>query len=101
MTEAFDLLPVTIVIEWENALDVTDRWSGRAVAALERELAAAAGRMRRRPVVTYLYDPALVAPASIRRVVESEAPRLGELAALEILPAPGLSYYELKNYGVA
>ena len=32
------LPPVTIVIEWENAIDVDDNWTGTAMAALEREL---------------------------------------------------------------
>ena len=35
------LPPVTIVIEWENAIDVEDKWTAAAMSALERELEAA------------------------------------------------------------
>ena len=100
MESSPSLPAVTIVIEWENAIDVEDEWTDKAMAALERELAAVGPRMSARPRVTYLYDDAQVDPAVIRRVIAAEAPRLGELAELEILPAPGLSYYKLKNFGI-
>ena len=92
---------VTIVIEWENAIDVDDEWTGKAMAALERELASVAPRMPAKPRVTYLYDSKQVDPAAIRAVLDAMAPRLPALAELEILPSPGLTYYKLKNYGIA
>ena len=45
------LPPVTIVIEWENAIDVEDKWTKEAMAALERELAAVGPRMAAKPRV--------------------------------------------------
>jgi hypothetical protein len=101
MIDADELPTVTIVIEWENAIDTEDKWAQHAVAALQDDLAVVAPRMAGKPAVTYLYDENKVDPRAIRRVIDAAAPRLGEIAELEILPTPGLSYYQLKNFGVA
>ena len=92
---------VTIVIEWENAIDVEDDWTEKAMAGLQRELESVAERAVAKPRVTYLYDDKAVDPQVIRRVIAKAAPRLAELAELEILPAPGLTYYKLKNFGIS
>ncbi len=54
MPSEHQLPAVTIVIEWENAIDGEDEWTGKAMAALERELASVAPRMAVKPRVTYL-----------------------------------------------
>src|SRR5215212_4527600 len=95
------LPPVTIVIEWENAIDVEDDWTAKAMAGLQRELEAVNVRMPRKPKVTYLYDDRKVDPKVIHEVIAANAPRLAELADLEVLPTPGLTYYKLKNFGIA
>lgn len=95
------LPPVTFVIEWENAIDVEDEWTHRAMGALERELASIAGQMSGRPQIMYLYDKTSVAPGTIERALEKVAPGLRDYADVEILPTPGLTYYQLKNYGIA
>lgn len=95
------LPPVTIVIEWENAIDIEDKWTRAAMAALERELADVAPRMSQKPRLTYLYDRNAVAPGTIEKALESTAPKLRELAEPEILPTEGLTYYKLKNYGIS
>jgi hypothetical protein len=92
---------VTIVIEWENAIDAEERWACRAMAALAQELAAVSPRMQRKPEVAYLYDPKLVDPNVIPRIIAKAAPTLGDVAEVSVTAAPGLSYYRLKNYGVA
>jgi hypothetical protein len=92
---------VTIVIEWENAIDVEDKWTSAAMAALERELAAVAPKMAEKPRVTYLYDKSAVPAGTIERALETMAPRLRDLADLEILPTEGLTYYKLKNFGIS
>jgi hypothetical protein len=92
---------VTIVIEWENAIDVEDDWTEAAMAGLQRELESVAGRVAAKPRVTYLYDKNAVDPAVIRNVMARAAPRLPDLAELEILATPGLTYYKLKNFGIA
>jgi hypothetical protein len=97
----YDLPSVTIVIEWENAIDTEDKWAQRAVTALQEELEAVALRMAEKPAVTYLYDETLVDPRMIWRVIDAAAPRLAAVAAVEVLPTPGLSYYDLKNFGVS
>lgn len=93
--------PVTIVIEWENAIDVQDKWTKDAMAALEREIADVTPRMVARPRIMYLYDRNRVDPAIIEQALGSTAPRLNDLADLEIVPTDGLTYYKLKNFGIA
>jgi hypothetical protein len=92
---------VTIVIEWENAIDVLDKWTTAAMAAFEREIESVAPRMPAKPRIMYLYDRNRVDPAVIERALASTAPRLKELAELEIVPTDGLTYYKLKNFGIS
>jgi hypothetical protein len=101
MNEVSQLPPVTIVIEWENAIDVEDDWTEKAMAGLQRELESIAGRSAVKPHVTYLYDEGAVDPEAIRRVMAKVAPRIPDLAELEILATPGLTYYKLKNFGIS
>ena len=101
MSKGTQLPPVTIVIEWENAIDVEDDWTEKAMSGLQRELEAVASRLATKPHVTYLYNERVVDPEAIRRVIAKAAPRLPELAELEILPTPGLTYYKLKNFGIS
>ncbi|MFL6735947.1 MAG: glycosyltransferase, partial [Sphingomonas sp.] len=91
---------VTIVIEWENAIDVEDKWTRAAMAALQSEIEAVAPRMATKPRIMYLYDKNAVGPAAIEKTLESTAPRLRNLADLEIVPTDGLTYYKLKNFGI-
>jgi hypothetical protein len=92
---------VTIVIEWENAIDVEDKWTAAAMSALERELADVGPRMAAKPRVTYLYDKGAVPAGTIDHALDTIAPRLRELADLEIVPTEGLTYYKLKNFGIS
>ena len=101
MSDQSTLLPCTIVIEWENAIDVEDEWAYRAVAGLERELEATAALMPAKPVVSYLFDSRAVDPDIIRRAIAEAGPKLRDVAEVEIVPTDGLSYYELKNHGAA
>ncbi len=93
------LPPVTIVIEWENAIDVADEWTRKAMLALQDEL----GRVRfvEKPRILYLFDETKVAAGTVETVLEAVAPRMRELADVEIVPTPGLTYYKLKNFGVS
>lgn len=101
MSEQPDLLPCTIVIEWENAIDVHDEWATRAIQGLERELAATAPRLQAKPNVSYLFNSQAVSVDVINRALAVAAPNLSEHAEIEIIPADGLSYYELKNHGAS
>lgn len=98
---SISLPPVTIVIEWENAIDVEDKWTRAAMEALERELAAAGPKMAAKPRVMYLYDKGAVPAGTIEKALETTAPRIRELAELEIVPTEGLTYYKLKNFGIS
>jgi hypothetical protein len=69
--------------------------------ALETELAAAYDLMPVPPRVMYLYDRGRVEEGLILRTITKVAPRIPEHCKLEIVPAPGLTYYKLKNYGGA
>ena len=95
------LPPVTLIIEWENAIDVEDEWTARAMAALESEMRAVAPRMPTRPRIMYLYDRGAVAEGTIERVLDAVAPGLRKETDVEVVPTEGLTYYKLKNYGIA
>lgn len=97
---ATPLPPVTILIEWENAQDVEDVWVRKALVALQDELVRQRERMSEPARVLYLFDPAKVGADDIRRQIASAAPQLESAARLELQPAPGLTYYKLKNFGV-
>jgi hypothetical protein len=99
MTSRPTIPPVTIIIEWENAIDVEDEWTAKAMTALQSELERSAAQAK--PRVVYLFDNTTVDPAVIRQTIASAAPRLGEVADVEVTPTPGLTYYKLKNFGVA
>ena len=92
---------VTLVIEWENAIDVEDEWTHKAMGALSREIEAAGPRMPARPRIMYLYDETAVPAGTVEKVLDEVAPQLRQLATVEIVPTPGLSYYKLKNFGIA
>ncbi|MBA3668653.1 MAG: glycosyltransferase [Sphingomonas sp.] len=92
---------MTIIVEWENAIDVPDQWTRMAMDGLARELAEVGPRLPRRPRVMYLYDRHSVSPKAIEVTIEEAAPRLPELADLILTATDGLTYYQLKNYGVA
>lgn len=92
---------ITIVIEWENAIDVEDKWTRAAMAALEREIAEVAPKMAAKPRIMYLYDKNAVDPAVIEKTLASTAPHLKDLANLEVIATDGLTYYKLKNYGIS
>lgn len=92
--------PITILIEWENAQDVADLWVRKALTALQDELQREHDRFAQPPRVMYLYDETAVGPEHIRAEIAVAAPKLEEICDLELVPAPGLSYYKLKNFGV-
>jgi hypothetical protein len=94
------LPPLTIIIEWENAIDIEDEWARKAMASLQDELVRTHNMIAARPRIMYLYDETAVDEATIRNTVNVAAPQLQELAAVEFVPTPGLTYYKLKNYGV-
>ena len=102
MTTTDDLFPpVTIIIEWENAIDVEDDWAKRAMSSFQSELERNHNRMPAKPRVMYLYDQGAVKEETIRNVIKEVAPRLYELADVELVATPGLTYYKLKNHGVS
>ncbi|MEX0923894.1 MAG: glycosyltransferase [Rhodovibrionaceae bacterium] len=93
--------PLTILIEWENAQDVEDLWVRKALTALQDELEREHNRFSVPPKVMYLYNEAAVDPDHIRSEIAIAAPKLGQFCDLHFEPTPGLSYYKLKNHGVA
>ncbi|WP_119392211.1 glycosyltransferase [Taklimakanibacter lacteus] len=102
MTEKDTMFPpITIVIEWENAIDVEDHWAKRAMSSFQSELERNHNRMSAKPRVMYLYDEGAVKEETIRGVIDQVAPRLKDLADVELVATPGLTYYKLKNHGVA
>ena len=101
MDKAAPLPPITLLIEWENAIDVADDWTRKAMDGLSRELRSVADRMPQKPRIMYLYNRNAVPAGTVEKVIDSEAPELRQLADLEIVPTDDLTYYKLKNYGIA
>ena len=102
MSEVRGALPaITLVIEWENAIDVDDDWTRRAMIALMDELATVTGDLPAKPRIMYLFDDQAVPAGTIDSIISEFAPRLREIADVEVTPAPGLSYYKLKNFGIS
>jgi len=101
MTVSTDSLPpVTFVVEWENAIDVEDDWAKKAMTSFQDELERNSNRFAEKPTILYLYDEGAVSEATIAGVIDTVAPKLRELADLQIVATPGLTYYKLKNHGV-
>ena len=96
----FDLDEITIAIEWENPRDVGSRWTDRAIAALDAEIAREQARASGRPTVLYLFDSKAIDPDSIRQGLVRSAPELERRAVLRLVSTDGLTYYQLKNRGV-
>jgi hypothetical protein len=99
-TSAAPLPDFTIVIEWENALDIERYWLEKALERLEAELERTQGLTAQRPRILYLFDPSIVRENDITETMSRVAPRIPVLCDLELVPAPGVTYYKLKNYGV-
>jgi hypothetical protein len=96
-----ELSDVTIVIEWENPRDVDSVWTDRGMRALADELAGEGASSENRPTLLYLFDSEALEELSIREAIERSAPELTALAQVRVMAAPGLTYYQLKNEGVA
>jgi len=88
----------TIVIEWENALDAGDKWVRLALTRLEAEIERIAAREAPPPIL-YMYDRNRIAEADILGLLREVSPRLASSGLIRCMPNPGLTYYELKNFG--
>ena len=95
------LPPLTFVIEWENATDIEAEWTQEAMRAFEAELARCKDRFVAKPYVFYLYDEQTVDESKINDVIAQVAPALPDLVNLELVAAVGLTYYQLKNFGIS
>jgi hypothetical protein len=94
------MLPdTTIIIEWENAIDVDDHWAKRAMSTFVEELRSTHNRFATPVTVMYIYDKNAVDEKAIRDTIAVAAPEIESYATLKLLPTDGLSYYQLKNFG--
>lgn len=99
--ESSHLPPLTFVLEWENAIDIHAQWTQHALRAFEAELARCQNRFAEPPAVIYLYDSHSLDESDIRDVIQEVVPGLPDLVNLELLATSGLTYYELKNFGIS
>lgn len=88
----------TLVIEWENALDAQNTWVRLALTRLEAEIERIA-LSEAPPPVLFVYDQEKASEEAIRALIAEVAPRLLASGLVRLVPNPGLTYYELKNYG--
>ena len=58
---------------------------------MERELAATAGQLPAKPVVSYLYNSEALGPDVISKAIAGAGPNLSDHATVEIVPTGGLS----------
>lgn len=93
------LPPVTLLVEWENALDVDAFWIRRAMSALESELVRCHNAFTGKPQILYLYDQNVVKDSDIRDFIAGSSPDLDRYADVRTVATPGLTYYQLKNHG--
>lgn len=98
--EGLDLDAITIAVEWENPRDVGTRWTDRALAALDAEIAREQATGRGQPTLLYLYDARAIDPEAIRRGLARGAPALERRTRLRLVATDGKTYYQLKNRGV-
>jgi hypothetical protein len=92
---------ITLAVEWDNAADVEPHWVERHLRALADELMRCRSRFAALPIVTMLHDPARVSEHSIRTRVAQHAPKLEDVARVDVRPLPGADYYGLKTAGIA
>jgi hypothetical protein len=95
------LPPVTFVIEWENAIDIEAEWTCEAMRAFEAELTRCKDYFVAKPCVFYLYDERTVDESTVIDMIAQVAPNLPELVNVEFVATPGLTYYQLKNFGIS
>jgi len=88
----------TIVLEWENALDARDDWVRRALQRLEAEVELIAAS-EPPPTVLCIYDRDKASDPTLLGFIHAVAPKLVERGLVKPHANPGLTYYELKNYG--
>ena len=88
----------TLVLEWENALDARDDWVRQALQRLEAEIERIAQHEPPPPILC-IYDRDRATDAALIDFVRAVAPRLVGRGLLHPHANPGLTYYELKNYG--
>ncbi|HEU4429673.1 MAG TPA: glycosyltransferase [Myxococcota bacterium] len=95
------LPPITIAVEWDNATDVEPRWVERHLNALQGELLRCHARFAALPIVAMLHDPERVSEHSIRARIAQHAPKLADVARVELRALPGADYCGLKTAGIA
>src|SRR5689334_2466352 len=51
--------------------------------------------------VSYLFDRNAIGAEAIEEAIDAAAPALRSVADVELVPTDGLTYYELKNFGIS
>lgn len=85
---------ISVIVEWENAILSDEANHPRLLAAL----AAEAKDLCEPLSLIFLFDPGVVDHGDLDRLVGKYCPMAPTLKT-ELVPAPGLHYYELKNHG--
>lgn len=91
---------VTLAIEWDNARDVSPDWLARHLEALTAELGRSQAALAEPPRVAYLHDATSVDSDEVRAFIAVHAPKLSDLAEVEVVAVPGGDYFALKHAGI-
>jgi hypothetical protein len=87
----------SIVIEWDNALLSESIRARRMLVTLDQQMAALP-RTVHRPQVLIVYD-ALTVDGHLLQHLVCDTLKSRDIYDVELVPGPGLHYYELKNLG--
>ena len=97
---AATLPAVTIVIEWENAIDVEDKWTKAAMSALSARFRTCPQNAGETPgsCTSTTRARSIRKPSRIRSQARRRGSRISP--TWRSSPTDGLTYYKLKNYGI-
>lgn len=89
----------SVVVEWENVARVDVSRTRSMLNILSQQLAAELQKRDATAELLILFDSDKFDEASVRAIVTEEWVSLIGMVDLKVIPAPGLSYYQLKNEG--
>ncbi len=89
----------SIIIEWENILNAEMRRVKKLFQQLSKQLIEVSSEGFSRPEIIILYNSNEVKGSVIEQIANEQLKPCLSLIDFKIIPAPGLHYYEMKNFG--
>jgi glycosyltransferase involved in cell wall biosynthesis len=92
---------VSIIIEWENALNVGAHRTQAMLRELARQLNDEPGGNLKVTEIISVFDPTNIAEPDVRAAIDATLSGNDKNLTIKFLPAPGANYYAQKNIGVS